>query len=74
MKLITFNWCTRRIMEMKNATNFENLFPFSLNPRRPPVPPSWGRISGSLFVRRVLKVMLAIKILNCVVKVASKVA
>lgn len=38
MKLITFNWCTRRIMEMKNATNFENLFPFSLNPPVLPFP------------------------------------
>lgn len=71
MKLITFNWCTRRIMEMKNARpTSKTFFPFSLN--HPP--PSWGRISGSLFARRVLKVMSAIKILNCVVKVASKVA
>lgn len=70
MKLITFNWCTRRIMEMKNATNSKK--PFSLFTARPPVRPS-AHPGSRLCLHRLLKVMSAIKILNCVVKVASKV-
>jgi len=62
MKLITFNWCTKQIMEMKKRR---------LTPK-----PFFFRFAhlGNIFIPRFLlfrprgsfKLMSAIKILNCV--------